>query len=115
MTQDQFKRIEAAIIKVVPEFTHLEKKFVLDLLSTIIDSDDKINFDEFWNRYPNRKGKFNAKKIWGNMSNSDRAKAVAYLPEYISESAPYFLMPERYLKYRRWLDDEKRKVDDLFK
>jgi hypothetical protein len=69
-------------------------------------------FDEFWQRYPKRQSKKDAKKAW------EQVKAAAHLdeiltalawqcqqPDWLKDSGQFVPLPSSYLRAERW-DDE---------
>lgn len=66
----------------------------------------KFPFSDFWDRYPNKKGRAAAEKTWQRMNNEDRRLAIDALPAYERSVSPQFLKHgSTYLNQKVWLDD----------
>ena len=92
--------------------------------SVTINNHHTVNFDQFWNAYPNkRKGsKAECKKLW-NKSNLDQAfdeiifhlKAMLESPDWKKDAGAYIPAPLTYLRQQRWDGAELgREVDERF-
>jgi len=64
-------------------------------------------FDEFWELYPNKSGKYNAQKTWQRMSANDRQQAIDGLQTYVDSvtDKKYLRMGSTYLSKKTWLDE----------
>lgn len=74
------------------------------------DALDEQGFVEFWDAYPKRVDKIDAKKIWRKLNAEDRAAAIADVKrrntgEWAGKALIYILGPARYLRGRRWEDE----------
>lgn len=75
----------------------------IELLS-LSKTDD---FDSFWNLYPNKQKKLDARKKWARLSNRDKAAIIADLPKRITTRQwvdGFVPHPTTYLNGRRWED-----------
>lgn len=117
MKKETFETLKK-FINSMPDLIAAERKEVIAVLSELVDDDiNKIPFEVFWEKYPKRNGKFNAKKSWSMLSAKNQKLAIDLLPLYINQCSPYILDPENYIHKRMWQDyiDNKAKTkDDLF-
>ena len=71
----------------------------------------KDTFDTFWNLYPNKKDKENAKKKWGKLPLEDQQSVLEDLPRRIlsedwkKDRGKYIPLPTTYLNGKRWQDE----------
>lgn len=64
-------------------------------------------FDEFWNLYDKKVGKYKCEKKWFSISEEDREKIKAHIPKYkISQpDKKYRKDPQAYLNNKSWNDE----------
>lgn len=72
-----------------------------------------IPFLDFWNAYGKQWGnKSNAEKLWSELTDTERTKAMEHIPSYKEETPgiKYRQNPERYLKEKTWENTSLREV-----
>jgi hypothetical protein len=64
-------------------------------------------FEEFWEAYPNKKGKVDAQKFWKRLPAEDRRAAIDAVPRYLKTVSDlnYARYGSTYLSKRTWEDD----------
>jgi len=69
-----------------------------------------ITFEIFWNKYDYKKDKENALKQWNKLKQEDQLSAYKGIDKYKRTCGgfgqPAMVYPERYLKYKRWEDED---------
>jgi hypothetical protein len=84
---------------------------VNDNVNDNVNENDNITFDIFWGKYRKKTGKANSIKEWDKLKVDERKMAIERLEPYLcSCEEKYTLDPERYLKYKRFLDFEPVKI-----
>lgn len=71
-----------------------------------------LSFNTFWTRYGYKVDKVNAEKYWKKMSDPDKVLALAGIVKYknnCNATGIGMVYPERYLKNKRWLDENQIK------
>lgn len=121
MEKSDFELIKTAICDACPHISSIEMRTILSHISELVDDDTKVKFQMFWDKYPKKVGKYKTSIIWKSMSGKDMIAAVEFIPTYLSTcDIRYMLMPENYLREKRWRDAEDEKKtsnitkDDLF-
>jgi len=65
-----------------------------------------IPFDEFWNVYPNKKGKTGAEKVWLKLTDDEREQAlVDCVIRYAHTDKNYIPYGSTYVSRKYWLDE----------
>ena len=116
MKQETFDWLKK-VINDNKELIAAERKEIIAVISELVDNEDKIPFETFWEKYPKKQGKFNTSKTWKMMSAKNQHLALELLPIYLNAKSPYIHDPENYLHGRMWMDyvDNKPKTKlDLF-
>jgi len=75
----------------------------------VIEQHIDLSFDTFWKKYGHKKGKIKAAEQWNKLSDEARFQAIVYIPKYTYScklEGIAMLYPERYIKYRRWEDND---------
>lgn len=69
---------------------------------------EKIPFDDWWQIYGKKVGRFNAEKKWNKLSLRDQKRAMLHTPEYVKNTPDkqYRLNPQTYLNQKRYNDEE---------
>lgn len=103
-------------INEMPDLVATERKELIAVISELVDDNTKIKFQDFWDKYPKKQGKFNAEKTWKMMSARNQHLALELLPLYINAVAPYVHKAENYMHKRMWMDymEKPKTKDDLF-
>lgn len=76
-------------------------------LPDLQDTPTNSGFDAFWSDYPNKVNKQDALKLWGKLSDADRAAAHKELPRHKNGRKwldGFVMGPDRYLRGRHWED-----------
>lgn len=95
-----------SFVNTIEDLIPAERKSIELSLSQMIDTGNKIPFDQFWSKYPRKDRKFVCQKAWAMLPAAQQEKAIAYINAYSIKVSPYIQMPENYLKQRPWLDEE---------
>jgi hypothetical protein len=106
MTTEQIKKIKEAIKQACPELKTHELKPVFGVLDELATDEGKIEFEEFWQRYPKKIGRFKCTQIWRMMGAKNQQLAITHLRPYINAVQPYIHDPENYLNKRLYMDYE---------
>jgi hypothetical protein len=68
----------------------------------------ELSFDIFWEKYAYKVDKINAQKVWEKLPKAEKINALTGIYRYQNQctlkGVPK-VYPERYLKYKRWLDE----------
>lgn len=85
---------------------HRQTTIAFLLAPTEASADDR--FEDFWRLYNKRIKKKETKRIWNSLSEKDKRSALAYVPTFVAihPDVQYRPYPERYLRHKRWLDEE---------
>ena len=76
---------------------------------------DEQGFAEFWSAYPKKIEKADAAKVWRKLNTADRAAAIADVKrrsagEWVAKDTTYIVGAPRYLRGRRWEDEQAPKA-----
>jgi len=71
------------------------------------------SFDDFWHKYPVKKGRKYADEAWKKLNREDKQKAYHGIHGYLStvRQDKYICHPSTYLNGARW-EDEVHDIDD---
>jgi len=64
------------------------------------------DFDQFWKAYGKQQGRFPCEQLWRKLEQKDIDAVLEHVPKFVKASGEYLINPEKYLKDRRWLDEE---------
>jgi len=116
-TEDVLKRFEnhATLTVDQQKFLHSNFPFTVQDMGKIngpgatIEIHEDLTFDKFWESYGKKRGKREAQIQWVKLSDKDKHKALQYITKYrynCKLEGIEMLYPERYIKKRRWEDEE---------
>jgi len=106
MTEEINKKIREAIKSACPELKAHELKPIFAAIDELVVEEGKIPFDDFWQPYPKKVGRFKTSQIWRMMSAKNQHLAVKHLRAYLARVSPYINDPENYLNKRLYMDYE---------
>ncbi|MEN9389659.1 MAG: hypothetical protein RLY61_743, partial [Candidatus Parcubacteria bacterium] len=73
----------------------------------VIQEENKIPFDTFWNLYEKKVGRPRSESLWKRIKTKDQEKILEYIPAY-KKSKPekkFRKDPERFLRDKVWEDE----------
>ena len=100
------KRVPVEFVNIESFINSFESKTLI-----VIEEGYKVSFEEFWNKYNQKRNKERAIKLWDKLSVADQVKAFIGLTPYKSflRLNPWRTIkePDTYLKERSWENEWK--------
>ena len=75
--------------------------------SNILNEQQKLSFDEFWEKYQKKAGKQATEKLWHKLTDQEIQEVLNHVPKYVlsTPDPKYRKDPESYLRNKRWQDE----------